>query len=149
MERHLRVLGRLHRHRETVGDGLTTTSAVDVLRIRELYAATMTRARRHGVATGVRHEAVVKVLRTQSIRTPRGPYTVTAPCDFAEFVDLLYAACFAVIAYLVGARVSEILHPRSGCVRPFSTDGADTHSGVAVITGAILRRTAHSPHRHC
>ena len=46
--------------------------------------------------------------------------------------DLLYASCFAVISYLVGPRVSEILHLKA------CADGAG--EPVTVIVGAIFKR---------
>ena len=52
--------------------------------------------------------------------------------------DLLYASCFAVISYLVGPRVSEILHLKAGCVQRRCADGAG--EPVTVIVGAIFKR---------
>ncbi|MGJ7497908.1 hypothetical protein ACSFA8_22900 [Variovorax sp. RT4R15] len=37
--------------------------------------------------------------------------------DLAQLIDMLYAACFVVISYLVGPRASEILHLEAGCVQ--------------------------------
>ena len=54
--------------------------------------------------------------------------------------DLLYAACFVVISYLVGPRVSEILHLKAGCVQRRSAEGAC--QPVTVIVGAIFKRQA-------
>jgi hypothetical protein len=65
--------------------------------------------------------------------------TVTA----VEFlVSRLYDACFIVVAYLVGARVSEILGLKIGCVVQHpSADGAET---FIYLTGRIYK-TADSP----
>lgn len=50
---------------------------------------------------------------------------------------MLYAACFVVISYLVGPRVSEILHLKAGCVQARCGDaGGET---VAVIVGSIYK----------
>ncbi|WP_246661415.1 hypothetical protein [Rhizobium sp. MHM7A] len=63
-------------------------------------------------------------------------------------VSRLYDACFVVIAYLVGARVSEILGLRSGCIeRHGSADGTETFS---YLNGRIYKTAigpGGQPHR--
>ena len=49
---------------------------------------------------------------------------------------MLYAACFVVIAYLVGARGSEILRLKAGCVKR-RDPGYDS---MTVIVGAIFKK---------
>lgn len=63
-------------------------------------------------------------------------------------VDRIYDACFIVIAYLIGARVSEILALEAGCIEPHpSADGAETFS---YLRGRIYKTAAGEsgdPHR--
>jgi len=49
---------------------------------------------------------------------------------------MLYAACFVTLSYLVGPRVSEILHLKAGCVEQRG-EGART---LQVIVGAIFKK---------
>ncbi len=52
---------------------------------------------------------------------------------------MLYAACFVVISYLVGARVSEVLHLRAGCIQPRPTLGVSGATEIEVMTGTIFK----------
>lgn len=70
----------------------------------------------------------------------------TAAADNATkvnfLVDRLYDACFVVIAYLIGARVSEILGLQAGCVDAVpAADGGETFD---YVRGRIYK-TASSP----
>ena len=67
---------------------------------------------------------------------------VTSLTAVELLVSRLYDACFIVIAYLVGARVSEILGLKAGCiVKHPSADGTETFS---YMSGRIYK-TADSP----
>lgn len=63
-------------------------------------------------------------------------------------VTRIYDACFIVIAYLVGARVSEILGLRAGCIeRHAAADGTET---FAYLSGRIYKTavgTDGTPHQ--
>ncbi len=63
-------------------------------------------------------------------------------------VTRIYDACFVVIAYLVGARASEILGLRAGCIeRHVAADGAES---FAYLSGRIYKTavgTGGAPHR--
>jgi integrase len=124
---------------------LLTTCAADVLNARELYAAAISRAKRRGSAFEACNSAAHKVLRQVTIVTLRGPQKLDSVKDLAELIEMLYAACFVTISYLVGPRAAEILHLRFGCLRPVSaggsvksTSGGDTAFGV--IVGAIFKQ---------
>ena len=70
----------------------------------------------------------------------------TASADSAVkvnfLVDRLYDACFVVIAYLVGARVSEILGLQAGCIETVpAAEGSETFDYV----GGRIYKTATSP----
>jgi len=113
-----------------------TACAVDILRGREIYAALMTQVQCRAPGDKARYREAAKRLRAHPICTPLGVYTFRTLSEFYELVDMLYAACFIVIAYLVGARVSEILHLQSGCIRPLDGEATST---VAVLTGTIFK----------
>lgn len=114
------------------------TSAIDILVLREAFTTAAASASQCGLTRKSCQKAALRILRTRPVNTPRGPRTIEKLDDLAELVNLLYAACFTVLAYLLGARVSEILHLRRGCVQPLSVAG-QPESGIAVITGAILK----------
>jgi hypothetical protein len=116
-----------------------TTCAVDVLRARELCAALMKQVQYRSLSDKARYLKAARRLRMQPIGTPFGVYTFQTLSELYEIVDMLYAACFIVIAYLVGARVSEILHLESGCIRPLDGENAGP---VAVLNGTIFKLEA-------
>jgi hypothetical protein len=116
-----------------------TTCAIDVLRAREIYTALMTQVQCRSLGDKARYRKAARRLCVQPICTPFGVYTFRTLSEFYELVDMLYAACFIVIAYLVGARVSEILRLESGCIRPLDGESADT---VAILSGTIFKLEA-------
>lgn len=62
---------------------------------------------------------------------------VTSTKQVRYLADRIYDACFVVIAYLVGARVSEILGLQSGCIEQHpSGDGGES---FAYLTGQIYK----------
>ncbi|MBX3602360.1 MAG: hypothetical protein KF863_17230 [Rubrivivax sp.] len=79
-----------------------------------------------------------RALRSASAGIPDGDSPVRSVRELVLRTDLLYAACFVVISYLVGPRVSEILHLKTGCVQHRCADGAS--EPVTVIVGAIFKR---------
>ncbi|TSD85256.1 integrase [Mycobacterium sp. KBS0706] len=68
---------------------------------------------------------------------------VTSTKRVRQLVDRLYDACFVVIAYLVGARVSEILGLQVGCVERHDSAAGDER--FAYLAGRIYK-TAHGHH---
>ncbi len=115
-----------------------TTCSIDILRARESYAALMSQVRAPGLRDKARYRKAARWLRTRPILTPIGEYKFRTLSEFYELVDMLYAACFIVIAYLVGARASEILHLESGCIQPLGGD----NTAVAVLSGTIFKLEA-------
>jgi integrase len=114
--------------------------AIDVLRAREAYGVAMADA-----LTRIRKNPncnipVLDAIGTIPIHTPRGIQRIFRIQDLSDLIDMLYAACFVVIAYLVGPRVSEILHLRAGCVETRAQPGMDGGTSVEVITGTIFKR---------
>jgi hypothetical protein len=61
------------------------------------------------------------------------------PFDLNDLIDMLYAASFVVISYLVGARVSEVLHLRAGCIEPRPTQGVNGVTEIEVMVGTIFK----------
>ncbi len=116
-----------------------TNSADDILRAREIYATAIARARSLGYSSNACDNAAARALRAVTTTTPRGPQSIHSVTDLARLVDMLYAACFVVISYLVGPRASEILRLEAGCVQPGSADASGTDAGLAVIVGAIFK----------
>jgi hypothetical protein len=54
---------------------------------------------------------------------------VTSTKQVRHLVDRIYEACFVVVAYLIGARVSEILGLHAGCIESYpSADGSESFS---------------------
>ncbi len=118
---------------------LLDSCAFDILRAREGYAALIGASASVALSTKTRSSRAAQWLQSRSIKTPLGEYRFRTLSEFYELIDLLYAACFIVIAYLVGARVSEILHLKVGCLQPLAGDQA---TPVAVMTGAIFKLEA-------
>jgi integrase len=113
--------------------------AIDILRAREIYADAMAEALPRRCKNSACNIIARQALRSIPIHTPRGMQQILTIPDLSELVDMLYAACFVVISYLVGARVSEILHLRAGCVqsRPMHTVNGKTE--IVVIVGALFK----------
>ena len=114
--------------------------AIDVLRAREIYADVMAEALPRHSKNSACNVIARQALRSISIHTPRGMQQILTINDLSELVDMLYAACFVAISYLVGARVSEILHLRAGCVqsRPIYTVTGETE--IVVMVGALFKK---------
>jgi hypothetical protein len=118
------------------------SSAFDILRAREIYATAVAGAQRRGRSEVACNCTAVRALRKVTIPTPKGPQTNLSARDISELLDMLYGACFVVISYLVGPRVSEIMHLKAGCVRPRVTRNAGRASEVVVIAGSIFKKEA-------
>jgi len=73
---------------------------------------------------------------------------VTSTKQLRVLIDRLYDACFIVVAYLVGARVSEILGLQHGCIEWHPSSGGSEE--FAYLAGRIYktaRDSAGTPHR--
>ena len=79
-----------------------------------------------------------RALQRASAGIPGADSPVRSVRELVRRTDWLYAACFVLISYLVGPRVSEILHLKAGCVHRRSAEGAS--EPVTVIAGAIFKR---------
>ena len=112
--------------------------ACDLLRARELYAAVYTEVRRRGHTADVWRVGGARVLQQITLSTHRGAHPISSPAELARLLEVLYVACYIVISYLIGARASEILQLKAGCVHALSGDDPD--ASLAVIKGAIFKR---------
>jgi integrase len=116
-------------------------SAIDILRAREIYATTMAEAQARGYTKPTCDYKTARALRQVTVRTPRGPQAIRSAAELDELLNMLYAACFVVISYLVGPRASEVLHLQAGCLQCRSTnDGAE--AGLIMIVGTIFKNEA-------
>jgi integrase len=118
-----------------------SSCAVDLLRARELLAATVEAVQARGHTSEVWRHAAARALQHITLNTAKGPHAISSAAELARLLDVLYTACFVVISYLVGPRVSEVLHLHSGCARALGNDSA-SDTGLAVICGAIFKREA-------
>lgn len=69
--------------------------------------------------------------------TPWQPAPVTSTKTVRQLADRLYDACFVVIAWLVGARISEILGLHPGCIEYHVSDAGDER--FAYLAGRIYK----------
>jgi integrase len=73
---------------------------------------------------------------------------VTSTKQVRALIDRLYDACFIVVAYLVGARVSEILGLQLGCIEQHpSADGREQFSYLAGRIYKTARDNVGTAHR--
>ena len=119
---------------------LVTNGAPCILRARRVYAEAMARAAQRGCSAIGCTCAAKRALQQAGIEVSGHAQSIHTVADLAQAVDMLYAACFVVISYLVGPRVSEILHLEAGCVQHRGDGCAD--DAIPVIVGAIFKRQA-------
>lgn len=116
---------------------IVTHDAAHVLQARETYRRVMVSAGGTLHATAAIGRAT-RALRRAHDGTPGIERPVTSVSELVRRIDMLYAACFVVLSYMVGPRVSEILHLQAGCVRRLDSDAVD--APVSVIVGTIFKR---------
>ncbi|MGY0794093.1 hypothetical protein ACW7BJ_32465 [Azospirillum argentinense] len=68
---------------------------------------------------------------------PWHPAPVTSTKTVRHLADRLYDACFVVIAYLIGARISEILGLQAGCIEYHPSGAGDER--FAYLAGRIYK----------
>ena len=114
-------------------------SAIDILSARERYIGVCNQAVSRGLQWDGYRQSVLEAVRKRPIRLPDGTRTVEDFTELSMLISLLYSACFVVISYLVGSRVSEILSLRAGCIRPMTAEESQGHGELAVIVGSIFK----------
>ena len=117
---------------------LVTNGATPILQAREVYAAAIDAASQRGYCMNASTNAATRALQQARIEAPEGLKPIRTVEDLAQSIDMLYAACFVVISYLVGPRSSEILHLEAGCVQ--RRTGGTAGDDITVIVGAIFKR---------
>jgi integrase len=115
---------------------LLTQGASPILQARDIYAKAMTAATQRGLCFDACTNAATRALHQADITVPGTGQQIQTVEELAQLIDMLYAACFVVISYLVGPRASEILHLQLGCVQ----QRGDADASVTVIVGAIFKR---------
>lgn len=115
---------------------LVERGAAPILQARTTYALAMDAATRRGYGFDACTNAATRELCQADISIPANGQRIQSVEELARLVDLLYAACFVVVSYLVGARSSEILHLHAGCVQR----RGDGDAAISVIVGAIFKR---------
>lgn len=118
------------------------TGALDVLRAREIYASAMAEALKRIKENANCNRHALEALASVPIHTPHGTQRILCMQNLSDLVNMLYSACFVVIAYLVGARVHEVLQLRSGCLQLRATHGADHDTELPVMVGALFKHQA-------
>lgn len=116
---------------------LLEVSAIDILAARERYISTCAAYIDRGVRWDSCRQSVLEAVQSRAIHLPSGDRTVQDLAEVSTLTSLLYSACFIVIAYLVGARVSEIVRLQTGCIRAVSPAGGQE---LAVIVGSIFKQ---------
>lgn len=125
-----------------------SAAAVQILVARERCVQAYQQLRAANVDRHSARRAALSVLQPIAIDTPRGPHRLESYRMLSRLVELLYGACFVVISYLVGPRVSEIMRLQAGCVRPLDDSGTGESSGIATIVGAIYKHESYHGRRH-
>lgn len=123
-------------------------AAFPTLTARERFLQIYQERRRSHLDRGDARRAAYHALRAVTIDTPRGPHRLDSSGSVTRLIDFLYAACFVIIAYLVGPRVSEILHLQAGCVQPWDEPNSGAALRTATITGAIYKSESYHGRRH-
>ncbi len=113
---------------------LVTNGATSILRARQLYTKAMAVASQRGCGIDACTNAATRALQQADFDQPMGVHTIRTVGNLAHMIDMLYAACFVVISYLVGPRASEILHLQAGCVQQRGNES------ITVIVGAIFKK---------
>lgn len=117
---------------------LVTEGASSILEARQVYAKAMDSTQQRGCGIDARTIAANRALQQAAFEIPDKEQSITTVDDLAYVIDMLYAACFVVISYLVGARASEILHLRAGCVQRHDCGGIG--DSITVIEGALFKK---------
>jgi integrase len=117
--------------------------ASQVLQAREVFAKTIAQAQQEGTSKHLLTVTAAHALQEWGRAHPGDDMpAIVSTNDLMQRVDMLYAACFVVIAYLVGARVSEILHLRVGCVQGRTGDSGSSDDTDSSIVGTIFKGEA-------
>jgi integrase len=115
------------------------TSAIDILCARERYITACQRALPRGRHWNDYRKRVLHAVQVRPIRLLGNSRVIDDLVELSALISLVYSACFVVISYLVGSRVSEILALRAGCIRPMTGDEIRASGELALIVGSIFK----------
>jgi integrase len=118
---------------------LLDSAAIDILRAREIYIATMPQTKCRGQELFQSNALATQAMQRVIPITPRGPAPIRSVADLDVLIDMLYAACFVVISYLVGPRMSELLQLRAGCLKSRAVPEVGAAGKLTMISGAIFK----------
>ena len=121
--------------------GFLSSCAVDLLRAREIYMSVRRQVRALGYGDEPCRKRGGRALRGIVLDTHRGPVAIHTPAELGRLLNALYIACFVILSYVVGARASEILQLKIGCLAPLGVEG-EPDTGLTVIRGAIFKHEA-------
>ena len=129
---------------------LLDSPADDVIALQALAQSAQDEALAKGISYHRSRFVVLEAIKSFRFSTLPGeaapwqdaPVTSTKRVRF--LVQRLYEACFVVISYLVGPRVSEILGLRPGCIEYRPAAAAEGDERFAYLVGRIYK-TASSP----
>lgn len=113
---------------------LVEVEAARILSLRQVYASAMLKAERSGYEMKSARVIAARAIREEDSSAVGSVERFHSTKQLAQAIDRLYAACFIVISYLAGARVSEILRLQAGCAARRGANGS-----VSVIVGAIFK----------
>lgn len=122
---------------------LIGTPAEEILALRDLAQSAYDEALRGKLTPTKASFAVVDAISAWHFSTlpgeaaPWNPAPIKSTKTVRQLIDRLYEACFVVVAYLIGARVSEIVGLKVGCIehRRSAADG----ESFAYLVGSIYK----------
>lgn len=115
------------------------TSAIDILLARERYIKACQHAHAGGRTWRAGRGEVLQAVQQRAIRLAERRQVIESLVELGSLIGLMYSACFVVISYLVGSRVSEILSLRAGCLQVMTADEIRGRGDLAVIVGTIFK----------
>ncbi|HEY6928008.1 MAG TPA: hypothetical protein VI653_31310 [Steroidobacteraceae bacterium] len=127
---------------------LLSCAAIDILRARERYAAAALKTRQRGLTVNGANYSITLALRQQVIHLPQGTRAIKSISDFVAMIEHLYTACFVIIAYLVGPRLSEILHLHAGCLQPAAILEPSSGPHFSMLVGTIFKHESYHGRSH-
>ncbi len=119
---------------------IVTRDAGRILQAMETYRQAMTATAGCSQSGYAHTDRATRRLKRANSALPEVERPVASVAELVLRIDMLYAACFVVLSYLVGPRVSEILHLKAGCVQERHDGGICADSPVTVIVGSIFKR---------
>ena len=130
---------------------LIGTPADDVIALRDQAAPLYLQRREAGFSTSSTRQPVLKLIaafefsRLDGEDAPWHP-PIIGTKQLRFLIDRVYEACFVVISYLVGARVSEILALEAGCIaQHHCADGTEL---LSYLRGRIFKTAADAGQPH-